>query len=549
MSQFKYNLPSGANFVMQAPADTTQTQADFIFYSQVAAGALVGFEPGQSITGTTSAAVKFELSRLDRGTAGVDDVVILSIINGLPTVTNIPPLLDVALDNPVTQADIAEIGQTGFTAPAIGNLTGDQTQAIMAQISNTVDQPATVISNDKGVGQYGLSCQQLEQAGYVKPGTWQQFIKNGNSDLTDVLSAPGIWTGRQGIRSATDFLFSQDAQNNAQATLMTTGYSSLQAAGVITTPASQAISAVRGVVFTGGASPLTAVTSAVTNSVNSQVGSLVANASKFGTQLTAQWAQSLPSVSNLTSNLTSIKGIGSLANLSAFPSLGSLTSGITPNLASVQSAMNSLGKASQFATSAASNLTGALGNVGNLSLSSLTGGLPSVSGLAGQLTGKATALAGQLQGQASALLGQAQGLAGNFSNINVSGLLGGTSDSLVASVQKAAGFSGTVNRATVDVAMVKVFGSNKIPVPSLGANLPDSSSIAAALDIGQAQTVLKDLKGQGSRLLGGVQNAIGSSLGGITSQVTALSGSVQQQATTLARSATTVFNPAAGTVI
>jgi len=538
MSQFKYNLPSGANFAMQAPADTTQTQADFIFYSQVASGALVGFEPGQSITGTTSAAVKFELSRLDRGTAGVDDVVILSIINGLPTVTNIPPLLDVALDNPVTQADIAEIGQTGFTAPAIGNLTGDQTQAIMAQISNTVDQPATVITNDKGVGRYGLSCQQLEQAGYVKPGTWQQFIQNGNSDLTAVLSAPGIWTGRQGIRSATDFLFSLDAQNTAQATLMTTGYSSLQAAGVITTPASQAISAVRGVVFTGGASPLTAVTSAVTNSVNSQVGSLVANASKFGTSLTAQWADSLPSISNLTSNLTSIKGVGSLTGLSSLPSLGSLTSGITPNLASVQSAMNSLGKASQFATSAASNLTGALGSVGNLSLSSLTGSLPSVSGLTGQL-----------QGQASALLGQAQGLAGNFANINVSGLLGGTGDSLVANVQKAAGFSGTVNRATVDVAMVKVFGSNKIPVPSLGANLPDSSSIAAALDIGQAQTILKDIKGQGSRLLGGVQNAIGSSLGGITAQVTALSGSAQQQATTLARSATTVFNPAAGTVI
>jgi hypothetical protein len=335
------------------------------------------------------------------------------------------------------------------------------------------------------------------------------------------------------------------AQNDAISKLMTNGYSSLQAAGVITTPASQAISTVRGVVFTGGASPLTAVTSAVTNSVNSQVGSLVANASKFGTKLTAEWAQSLPSISSLTS----ITGIGSLPGLSSLPSLGSLTSGITPNLASVQSAMNSLGKASQFATSAASNLTGALGNVGNLSLSSLTGSLPSVSALTGQLTGKATALAGQLQGQASALLGQAQGLAGNFANINVSGLLGGTGDSLVASVQKAAGFSGTVNRATVDVAMVKVFGSNKIPVPGLGANLPDSSSIAAALDIGKAQTVLKDLQGQGSRLLGGVQNAIGSSLGGITSQVTALSGSVQQQATTLARSATTVFNPTSGTVI
>jgi hypothetical protein len=324
------------------------------------------------------------------------------------------------------------------------------------------------------------------------------------------------------------------AQHDAISKLMTTGYSSLQAAGVITNPAAQALSTVRGVVYTGAASPLTAVTASLTNSVNSQVGSLVANASKFGTQLTAQWAESLPSVSNLTSNLTSITGIGSLPSLASLPSLGSLTSGITPNLASVQSAMNSLGKASQFATSAASTLTSTLGNVGNLSLSNLTGSLPSVS-----------ALTGQLQGQASALLGQV----GNFSNINISGLLGGTGDSLVASVQKAAGFSGTVNRATVDVAMIQVFGSNKIPVPSLGANLPDSSSIAAALDIGQAQTILKDLTGQGSRLLGGVQNAIGSSLGGITAQVTALSGSVQQQATTLVRSATTVFNPAAGTVI
>ena len=76
MSQFNYNLPSGANFVMQAPEGTTQNQADFIFYSQVAAGSLVGFSPGQSISAASSAVVNFELSRLDRGTAGVDDTVI-----------------------------------------------------------------------------------------------------------------------------------------------------------------------------------------------------------------------------------------------------------------------------------------------------------------------------------------------------------------------------------------------------------------------------------------------------------------------------------------
>ena len=71
MAQFKYTLPSGAEFELQAPTGTTQAQADYAFYSQVAAGALVGFVPGQSVSGSTSTLAKFTLSRLNRGTAGV----------------------------------------------------------------------------------------------------------------------------------------------------------------------------------------------------------------------------------------------------------------------------------------------------------------------------------------------------------------------------------------------------------------------------------------------------------------------------------------------
>ena len=206
MSQFNYTLPSGAEFTMQAPEGTTQDQADYTFYSQVAAGALVGFEPGQSISGATSALAKFELSRLDRGTAGVDDTVILAIINGLPTVADLPSLINTPLTNPITQANIAAIAGTGFTAPAIGSLTSNQTLALMAQVANTVDQATDVITDETGVGQYGLSCQQLEMAGYVKPGTWQQFLQNTSNTLTEVLSAPGIWTGLNGIYSLDDFL-------------------------------------------------------------------------------------------------------------------------------------------------------------------------------------------------------------------------------------------------------------------------------------------------------------------------------------------------------
>jgi len=210
MAQFNYTLPSGATFTMEAPAGTTQAQADYTFYSQVAAGALVGFEPGQSVSGISSSLVKFELSRLDRGTAGVDDIVVLAIINSLPTTlgptVGIPPLINTPLTNPITQANLAAIAGTGFTAPTIGSLTSIQTQGLMAQIVNIVNQPADVATNEAGVGKYGLSCQQLEMAGYVKPGTWQQFVQNGPSTLVEVLNAPAIWTGLNGIYSLDQFL-------------------------------------------------------------------------------------------------------------------------------------------------------------------------------------------------------------------------------------------------------------------------------------------------------------------------------------------------------
>jgi hypothetical protein len=529
MAQFNYTLPSGATFTMQAPESTTQDQADYTFYSQVAAGALVGFEPGQSVTGTTSALAKFELSRLDRGTAGVDDTVILAIINGLPTVANIPSLINTPLTNPVTQANIAAIAGTGFTAPAIGSLTSNQTQAFMAQVANTVDQAPTIATNETGVGQYGFSCQQLEMAGYVKPGTWQQFMQNTSNTLTEVLGAPGIWTGLNGIYSLADFLNSASAQNDAQAKLMQNGYDSLQAAGVITTPAAQSLSAVVGTVYTGTNPALTDSTTAITNSVNSQVAALITNSSQYGTELTAQWAKGLPGVTDLTSNLTRIKG--DLASLS-----------INPNLMSVNTAMDTLGKASQFAATASSTLSSGLKSLSNLSVSGIGDKLSNINvgGLTDKLGASATALAGQIQGQvagqAKALIGQAQGQVnaligqaqGQFNSLIAQG------DSLVSNVQKAAGFANTVNRATVDTAFTKILGSAKIPTPSFGAELPSSASIGAALDISKAQAALKNLQGQAQGLVNQAQ--------GLANQAQGLVNQAQGQANNLLASARTAVN-------
>jgi hypothetical protein len=173
--------------------------------------------------------------------------------------------------------------------------------------------------------------------------------------------------------------------------------------------------------------------------------------------------------------------------------------------------MDTLGKASQFAASASSTLSGGLDKLSNLSVSDLTSKLPSASAITDQLKGSAGALAGQLQGQltgqAKALIANAEGQAkallasveGQFNSLIARG------DSLVSNVQKAAGFANTVNRASIDTAFTKILGSAKIPVPSFGVDLPSSASIGAALDISKAQAALKNLQGQGTALINQAQ--------------------------------------------
>jgi hypothetical protein len=294
MSQFKYTLPSGATFTMNAPDGTTQSEADYIFYSQVASGALVGFTPGQSVSGTQSALIKFALSRLDRGTAGVDDSVVLAIIQGLPTIntevfinasapssTSLPDLNNIPLTNPINQADFVNINVNNTFSPTpIGPLSASQVQGLMAQVANFVDQPATTITQDVGIGVYGLFCEQLEQAGYVKPATYLRFIAPNPDDFVSTMSSPGIWTGLNGIYSLDEFLTSLSDQNFAQLTLMQNAYESLIAVGVITPPVTPSIQASRGYVYTqSGLQTVSAVSAAlgIAISVPSALSSSLSN--------------------------------------------------------------------------------------------------------------------------------------------------------------------------------------------------------------------------------------------------------------------------------
>jgi len=351
MATFKYTLPSGSQFTVQAPTGTTQAQADRIFYEQVAAGALVGFQPGQSLSSPESQLVKFGLSRLDRGTAGVEEIAILAVVNNLPTTEAIVDTTNVPLNNPVTQSDVANERQ-GLGAITVGPLSPVDIQTMTAQLAAQVDQPYTEMSQLKGIGKYGLNCLQLEQAGYIKPGTFERFLKSqpisetadpsfpvpvNPDNFTAVMQSPGIWTGKDGVRNVDQVLESRSLQTQIQQSLMTKGYSALTSAGTIIPAISGGVTGLVGQVFQGqglvnaGVKNFqnigTAAQAAVTQAT-AQVGALVQNASKLGAQATELWNKGLST--NVSGALDSVGKMGQYAVKFAQGKLGSLVSGIQP---------------------------------------------------------------------------------------------------------------------------------------------------------------------------------------------------------------------------
>jgi hypothetical protein len=595
MSQFNYTLPSGSEFVVRGPAGATQAQADRIFYEQVAAGSLVGYESGQTLTSTATQITKFELSRLDRGTAGVDTPTVLAVVQGLPVLAGIPNLSIVPLTNPINEGDIVAIKGDDFAPGSVGPLNSFQVQKLLAQVANLVAQESDQISLNKGIGRYGFTAYALEEAGYVKPGTSLRFFAVDPEDFVTVMSSPSVWTGRDGVYGLSDLLSDALLQNRVQVQLMQQGYEQLEQSGVISQTRTPSVQLSSGQVYTtGGLQSIQALTAAsvfegldrltnagltrgvlqniqspgtvlnrlfnvpninlntigsgainsltagvgnlgnlanlnfasigsnLTNQITGSIGGLVANASKFGSQATALWAQagnlnfnnisgSLTNfvgtnlnnlagglTSGITSNLNNLAG-GLAGNLSNITS--NLTNLLPGNLSNLTSNLDIFGKAGSFAT----NFANPLGNLNSLS-GAITGQLGQLSGavtgqlgqLSGQLTGAVTGQLGQLSGQLTgavtgqlgALSGQLTGALGNFANIGAVGDLFGGGGDLVSGTAAAGGFNNTVNRATVDAAFARVVGSSKIPLPTF--QYPSLAALAPRLDIQQAQNFLQN---------------------------------------------------------
>jgi hypothetical protein len=416
MSQFKYTLPSGAEFVVNGPAGATQAEADKIFYEQVASGSLVGYRPGQTLTSPATQITKFELSRLDRGTAGVDTNPILAISQGLPVVSGslstpsilaaiqslpipvgIPNLSNVPLTSPIDEADVVlikgdnlapnSIGANGITA-----LSEFQVQKLLAQIAALVNQSSDQITQDKGLGQFGFTAYALEQAGYVKPGTSLRFFSQDPEDFVTVMSSPSVWTGKDGIYSLNDLLSDPVLQNRIQVQLMQQGYDGLLSSGTIVTVPKPSVSLSTGQVYTNSG---------------------------------LQSARALTAASLLGAGAGSLSGILQNA-LTASTSLNRLLSGANINLATIGSG-------------ATNSLTAGLGNLGNLAnvnFSSLT------TNLTNQITGGVGALvtnASKFGAQATELWAKSGNLSFESVGTDLSKFAGPNLNNLTA------GFTGSFN--------------------------------------------------------------------------------------------------------
>ena len=554
MSLYTYTLPSGSTYQVNVPAGTTQAQADYIFYSQVAAGTFVGFEPGDTITHASETLINFGLTRLQRGTAGVNDQTILafsagtplnnqlinnqlleqfvsnnasglnqqsliSIISGLPTVVELPALDNVPIQNAINQADYIQVtsnpvdGLLSQGVVPVGDLSATQTQAVMAQMSALVGQPFNIATQELGVGKYGFSAQQLERAGYIKPGFAQIYCpinpstQANPSNFLSFLESPSPWTGFDGVYSLNDILTSEALQNKIQERLMQVSYDILVGEGVIspTTPAVTTPSASTGYVYsdtgilsTASTTSLLAinannVTSTGTLPVGNVVGNVSSSISNFGTTATAAYTAGLGSLSTGAVNFPSA-ATPQLSGLATGPAAGSdaatalmLGSTVSSDVGALVATASKFGPAMTTAWTQGANAISKLGSFSTTNLPSLdtiaSGLTTSASTLAkGALTtatGAASALAGPALAQLNSLAKASQ-FGVNFSNFSISGL--------VAKIQPGAAFTNTVNRQTVDAAVTRVIGSDKIASPSFG--LPSVASLGNAADITQAKTIL-----------------------------------------------------------
>ena len=388
MSNFTFTGPDGATYEVQGPSTATFAQAQSVFSQQTSTGGLTGLPVGGLVNAVTQSAGGLSSALAQLGPQAI------SLTKQIGNYINLPNLTGLPVPNAITVSDFVN---TRTAAQSIGTIGSTQIQGLVAQTAASVNQATDVITNTKGLGQFGLSADQLQLSGLIKPGLADQ-INLDPSKFTSILSSPTSWTGKLGATDITSVLSSSSLQTSVQQGLMSTNFDQLKQLGTIT-----------------GLESAT------------QLGPLVNVATKFGAGTATEWLSSATGASGITSAITS--GIG--GNISGLISGGGIGGA---------SSLLSGGAGSLLSGSAGSLLSGGAGSL-------LSGGLSSVPGLSSAIDGFAQ----------SAQFAQVFSLASSF--------LGGGGNPLEAGTVTPTAAANTVNRQTVNQAVLAIIGNSKIPVP------------------------------------------------------------------------------------
>lgn len=250
---------SAKTFEINGPPGMTREEAFKIFQEQAKAGGLTGFKPGDTLSAATQAAqgLPGAQASLAQALSGISPE-LSSFTAGL----SIPSNLSATVQNPIGRGvvsmvekniqsseniaaainstpvgDVITVNEYATQNPAltsIANLNPAQVTATLAAAQKLSGQTATQATDTGGIGKYGFSCDQLERAGYVKPGTAAKYLNQDSNTLTSVLQSYSSWTGQDGTATLDQFLSNDAKQDQAQQQLMSQGLQLTKQLGVST---------------------------------------------------------------------------------------------------------------------------------------------------------------------------------------------------------------------------------------------------------------------------------------------------------------------------
>lgn len=154
-----------------------------------------------------------------------------------PSSTSLPTATQTAFESASALAPdgitIDEFALQNRATLEVGTMNTDQVTGIMGQLAKETAQRYEDFSVDTGVGRYGLSPQQLEDAGYLVPGTVQTYLSNP-SNTENILRRTEVWSEKDSVSDLASFLTSKSAQDSAVQGVLNSSFSQLRTNGVIT---------------------------------------------------------------------------------------------------------------------------------------------------------------------------------------------------------------------------------------------------------------------------------------------------------------------------